>query len=104
MKKYFFYTKLVVLALVMATLVNSCSKDEPKVRENKKFPAPKWQADTSGRYPFSMTAVVQIEGLLNLARQPYDELGAFVNGECRGTGIQVNLGTKFMYNIIIITF
>ena len=101
MKKYFFYTKLVVLALVMATLVNSCSKDEPKVRENKKFPAPKWQADTSGRYPFSMTAVVQIEGLLNLARQPYDELGAFVNGECRGTGIQVNLGTKLMYNIII---
>ncbi len=101
MKKYLFYTKLAVLALVMATLLNGCSKKQPEVPPNTKFPPPNWKADNSGKYPLSMTAVVQVEGLLNLARQPGDELAAFINGECRGTGIQVNLGTSYLYNIVI---
>ena len=98
MKKYFFYTKVVALALVIVTMLNSCSKNAP---QNIKFPAPNWKADNSGKYPLSMTAVVQVEDLLNLARQPGDELGAFINGECRGTGIQVSSGTVYMYNIVI---
>ncbi len=101
MKKYFFYLTVFVVSLIILTGLNSCGKQEVPIQPNKEFASPNWKKDETGRYPFSMTAVVQINDSLNLIRSPNDELGAFINGECRGIGVVVSAGVKSMYNIII---
>jgi len=100
MKKYFLYIQIVLLVTTLATVLNSCSKQDGTPK-NTIFAPPRWQADTTGKYPLSMTAVVQVNSFLNLVPDAKDELGAFINGECRGTGVFVNSGTQYLYSIVI---
>jgi hypothetical protein len=66
-----------------------------------KIPAPVWTVDDSGKYPATMTAVVQIPENLQTYMQPADKIGAFVGDECRGTGTLVKAGDVSVFFILI---
>lgn len=57
------------------------------------FPSPNWTVDSTGRYPVSMTAVVQIPEKIKSLLQPKDKFAAFIKDECRSLGVPVNLST-----------
>lgn len=65
------------------------------------FPAPAWKAAGTEEYPYSMTAVVELPGSLQAGYREGDELGAFINGECRGTGEPVQIGNNMTFYIMI---
>lgn len=77
---------LVVIALSISVAISSCSKDKQRT-----VPVPDWKADTTGKYPASMTSVVQLPDGFIINRQPSDKIATFINGECRGIGIEVNI-------------
>ena len=93
MKKYF---SLIVIILVV--LISSCSKDPVTFT---KFAEPNWVADSSGKYPYSMTAVVQLSDTLKQFLLPTDHLGAFINNECRGTGVLIKTNVTYVYYVLI---
>lgn len=48
-----------------------------------------------------MTAVVQIPDSLKQMSGANDQVGAFINYECRGNGVLVKAGTSSLYYILI---
>lgn len=86
---------IIVAALLFCTV--GCKKHHtlPKV------PAPSWTVDNTGKYPMSMTAVVQVPENLRTYIQESDKIGAFVGDECRGTGTWVHTGSVSAFFILI---
>ena len=66
-----------------------------------KFQPPAWQVDESGKYPYSMTAVVALPTNLSKQISEGDQLGAFVNNECRGKGEAVKVGSDKVFFVLI---
>lgn len=96
MKKYIAY--IVLLVFLLGT--GACKKkkgDDPL----PVFPAPSWVAGETAKYPYSMTAVLQLPNSLQAGYQPGDELGAFVDEDCRGTGVPVKVGSKMTFYVMI---
>ncbi|HEY6083273.1 MAG TPA: hypothetical protein VIU45_07430 [Chitinophagaceae bacterium] len=93
MKKYFAAT----LLLLSLAGINGCKKHHvlPTV------PRPGWTVDTTGKYPVTMTAVVQVPSPLLTYVVNDDELGAFVGNECRGTARLIKLNTSQVFFILI---
>jgi hypothetical protein len=100
MKQFVWITGVLLLLAATACHKNPDEINAPK-EEQTKFPAPAWKADETGRYPASMTAVVSLPVTLRAAAGEGDQLAAFVDGECRGTGVQVKLDTTTVYFILI---
>ena len=94
MKKYLSIIGVIITVL----LISSCSKDPITFT---KFPEPHWVADSSGKYPYSMTAVVQLSDTLKNFLLSTDHLGAFIDNECRGTGILIKTNTTYVYYVLI---
>lgn len=64
-----------------------------KKHTQPRVPSPAWTVDNTGKYPVSMTAVVQVPENLRTYLQETDKMGAFIDGECRGTGVWVHSGS-----------
>ena len=95
---------LIALFLVLITItitISSCVKDKDKDRYIK-TPTPDWKEDLTGKYPASMTAVVQLPPNMLPALQPEDKMAAFIKDECRGVGVvvKVNDTTSVFYVMI----
>lgn len=92
MKRY-----LMIAAFFLMAGVVGCKKRHtlPEV------PAPSWATDQTGKYPLSMTAVVRVPESLRPFVQETDVLGAFVDGECRGTGQLVTVGDRKEFFVLI---
>jgi hypothetical protein len=86
---------LTVLAALLITA--ACRKENSSPR----VPQPSWQTDQSGKYPVTMSAVVQLPADLAKHMQSSDQLGAFVGEECRGTGTVVALDTTQVFFLLI---
>ena len=87
--------------LIAATL--GCSKkpvDTPEEAATK-FPAPTWKADDTGKYPATMTAVVTLPVTLAGSTMENDKLAAFVNDECRGVGVIVQVSSLNLFFVLI---
>jgi len=93
MKNYIITILLVILLLSLA----ACKKHHTR----PKIPAPTWTVDDSGKYPASMTAVVQVPKNLQPHIQPSDKIGAFVGDECRGTGTLVKVRDASVFFVLI---
>ncbi|QEC52644.1 hypothetical protein EDD80_107102 [Anseongella ginsenosidimutans] len=65
------------------------------------FPAPSWKAAETTDFPYSMTAVVKLPNSLQSGYQADDELAAFINEGCRGTGVPVKVGNDMTFYIMI---
>jgi hypothetical protein len=89
--------KQIGLAILVALLLAACQKDHTGPR----VPPPSWQADQSGQYPVTMSAVVQLSADLAKHMQASDQIGAFVGEECRGTGTIVALDTTQVFFLLI---
>jgi hypothetical protein len=74
----------IAITASISVVLSSCSKDKTVL-------APDWKEDATGKYPVSMTAVVQLPHHLVNNRHPEDKVAAFINNECRGIGVQVNI-------------
>lgn len=94
MKSLLYY---ILLPLLLATGGCKKHKDEALPR----FPPPSWEAETAGKYPGSMTAVVQLPNPLHAGYEEKDELAAFIGEECRAVGepVEVN-GVRLFYMLI----
>lgn len=90
------YLTLLACVLVLAGTAG-CKKHHnlPKVSQ------PAWQVDNTGKYPVSMTAVVQVPEKLLPYIQDDDRMGAFVGEECRGVGQLVRTGTVSGFFVLI---
>lgn len=83
-------------------LLFACKKDDDTPPEVfTKFPTPAWKADETGKYPFSMTAVVTIPEKLKAGFGSADKIGAFIKDECRGTGVVVKVDTSNVFYVLI---
>ena len=76
--------------------LSNCKKET-----NTKFPNPSWHFDDVGKYPATMTAVVQLPDYLKRGLKEKDEMGAFINDECRGTGELIKLDSASAFFIMI---
>ncbi|HEY9562030.1 MAG TPA: hypothetical protein VIR29_14700 [Anseongella sp.] len=96
MKRYL----VLVTLLTMLLGVGACKK---KKSENPLpvYPAPSWSSAGTEKYPFSMTAVVQLPNAMQAGYTKEDELGAFMNGECRGAGEVVMVGNNITFYVMI---
>lgn len=102
--KTLFMKKLTYVLSIFSFLVlaYSCTKNEQvSVVPLIKFSNPKWSRDTTGKYAYSMTAVVRVPDSLKPVSGINDQIGAFINFECRGTGVLVKSGKFSMYYILI---
>lgn len=100
MKKYSFIYKVVTISVVLGLCAAqmSCKKSDAAPPTS---PIPIWKADAIGLYPYSMTAVVSPSTPQNTTIGVNDQLGAFVNGECRGTGTIKTIGTASAFFILV---
>lgn len=90
---------LALITITISVSISSCSKDKDSY---PKVPIPDWREDLTGKYPASMTAVVQLPKSLLPASQPDDKMAAFIKDECRGVGVvvKVNDTTSVFYVMI----
>lgn len=73
-----------------------------KKEEYATFPTPDWKEDQTGKYPYSMTAVVSLYYDINAEVMPEDKMAAFVGDECRGIGKWIKIGpTSSAFFILI---
>lgn len=93
MKKYY----IVIGCVILLACAMSCKKSHrlPKV------PSPNWTVEDMGKYPASMTAVVQVPESLQKHIQNDDKIAAFIGEECRGTGALVTTGSVSAFFILI---
>lgn len=85
-------------------VVIGCSKksvETPREETPTKFPVPTWQADATGKYFATMTAVVALPATLAASATDNDKLAAFVNGECRGDGVIVKVDNVNLFFVLI---
>lgn len=98
MKKYKKYRKYIMLLSVILLIgMTGCKKHHTLPR----VPSPTWTVDNTGKYPVSMTAVVQVPEDLRTYLQESDKIGAFVGDECRGTGTWIHTGNVSAFFILI---
>lgn len=100
MKRYICSIPIFCLVFLLSNCTN---KTESGLKPDIQLISPVWHKDITGKYPFSMTAVVRLSDSLQSALNlgPYDQVGAFVNGECRGTGVLVPSGSSYLYYLLI---
>ena len=79
---------------------SSCKKQDG-TDSPPQVPAPDWTVDTTGKYPLSMTAVVQVPPGITPDISETDKIGAFFEDECRGLGTLVGTGTTSVFFILI---
>ncbi|MEO9003945.1 MAG: hypothetical protein ABI288_04375 [Ginsengibacter sp.] len=96
MKKYI----LVIILLLILTGFGSCKKHND-TDSLTQVPAPDWTMDTTGKYPLSMTAVVQVSPDITPDVSETDKIGAFSGDECRGIGTLVGTGNTSVFFILI---
>ena len=89
------------MLLLIGTISCRKEKETATKEEFTKFPPPAWKVDETGKYPASMTAVVSLPASLQPAATETDQLAAFVNDECRGLGVRVNLDAGAVYFVLI---
>ncbi|HSU52078.1 MAG TPA: hypothetical protein VLJ41_15835 [Segetibacter sp.] len=96
-------TFLWVISVILSVVTLGCSKNSDIVPEDvlTKFPPPAWKTDETGKYPFSMTAVVTIPSKLSANMDDGDKLAAFVNDECRGEGVAVKVNSTNVFFVLI---
>lgn len=87
---------LIVLFLVIL-IGGSCKKH----KRYPKSPPPSWTLDDSGKYPATMTVVVQLPENLQHLTAAAGQLGAFAGEECRGLAQEVQMGGRTVYFILI---
>jgi len=95
--------KKLFLLLIAAGLF-SCGKTNERRPDEEvltQHPMPDWKPDQSGKYPVSMTAVVSLPVNLKAAQIEGDKLAAFVDGECRGEGISVQMDSLKVFFVLI---
>jgi hypothetical protein len=80
-----------LLAFLLVAIILSISVVTGGCRKEKTTAPPDWKVDTTGKYPVSMTAVVRLPQRLIPNIHPEDKMAAFINDECRGVGVQVNI-------------
>lgn len=87
----------IIALLFTITVFSGCKKKHviPVV------PAPHWTVTAPGKFPASMTAVVQVPESLAPYVQSTDEMAAFSNGECRGTGVLVKGKSVLAFFVLI---
>jgi len=87
--------------LIAATI--GCSKNSVDTPEEvaTKFPVPNWKADDTGKYPATMTAVFALPQTLASGFTKNDKLAAFVNDECRGVGVIVEVNSLSLFFVMI---
>lgn len=88
---------LLLALIVMLGAFSACKKHH----SYPKFGRPDWQIGTSGKYPYSMTVVLQLPDNLRAKMQAGDEFGAFINSECRGVGRVIKMDSSSLYFVQI---
>lgn len=83
--------------LVLLLVSGSCKKH----RTYPKSPSPSWTVDDSGKYPATMTVVIQLPESLQHLSAAGDQLGAFTGNECRGIAQVVQMNGRTVYFILI---
>ena len=96
MKKFVSITTL----LLILTGFSSCGKHNDN-QSLSKVPAPKWEIDTTGKYPLSMTAVVKLPVGIAANISEGDKIGAFCGDECRGLGSLIKTGATSVFFVLI---
>lgn len=86
---------------LLTTLSCSKSGSTNQGEVGTKFPAPQWSADTTGKYPATMTAVLALPATLAGNLMEKDQLAAFVNGECRGVAALEKVGNVDLFFIMV---
>lgn len=90
--------QLVFIILVsVLSLLGGCKKEKTHTR----FPTPEWKADDTGKYPYSMTAIVKVPKLHNKQILPGDKVAAFVGDECRGVGVPVEVNGHTLFYVMV---
>lgn len=80
-----------LVAFLLVAIIISISLAIGGCRKDKTTAPPDWKEDATGKYPVSMTAVVQLPQRLVSNIQPEDKMAAFINDQCRGIGVQINV-------------
>lgn len=78
---------------------SNCRKD--KKPASPTTPMPVWEADTTGKYASSMTAVMRLPDDLQQYANPSDKYAAFIKEECRGIGTVVQAGNVTLVYFLI---
>ena len=90
------HLKVLLMILCVAAFLPACNKEETIPTH----PSPDWTINMPSQYEGSMSAIVTIPDSSFVAGHIDDKLSAFINGECRGIGQVVELGTNVYYMII----
>jgi hypothetical protein len=99
--------KKLIFILLAASLLSGfygCKKTaerEPDTELLIQHPPPEWKTDQSGKYPVSMTSVVSLPVKLKAGQSDGDKLAAFIDGECRGQGIGVQMDSLKVFFVLI---
>lgn len=96
MKRYI--NNMLLVGIFFFPILTGCKKDKHTL---PKVPPPNWTIQQAEQYSGSMTVVVQVPDNLLQYIQEEDELGAFINGECRGLGTLVQAGEISAFFILI---
>jgi hypothetical protein len=95
---------LILIAATLLTGLTACKKTAEQKAEEElmiQHPMPDWKKDQSGKYPVSMTAVVSLPQKLKQGQSDGDKLAAFIEGECRGEGIAVQMDSLNVFFVLI---
>ena len=87
---------LIIVTFWLCISLSNCKKDTAI-----KISAPGWLISDVDKYPASMTAVVQLPDYLKNSLHSNDEMGVFINEECRGTGALIKLDSTSAFFIMI---
>lgn len=89
--------QLLTVFFLVIFITGSCKKH----RSYPKSPPPSWTLDDSGKYPATMTVVVQLPEKLQHLSRAADQLGAFAGEQCRGLARLVQINGRTVYFILI---
>src|SRR5688500_7492146 len=96
MKRY-----ISIIAFLVIGIGFSSSKKQEGTEEKVHPPAPTWTVDSTGKYPLSMTAILQLPPGLKTNVSETDKIGAFLGDECRGLGTFIKTATTSVFFIMI---
>lgn len=92
-----YWIKILCVSLFACIIQSSCKKTDSGMT----YTNPGWSLDSTGKYAYTMSAVVQISGTSNIEPKSNDEIAAFIGGECRGIGTFKSVGDKVLFFILI---
>ena len=92
-----------LLCIFLPVIIAGCSKKGGTDQDKSatKFAAPQWKSDTTGKYPATMTSVLALPAGMVSNLTANDQLGAFINGECRGVASLEKVGDADLFFIMI---